>query len=154
VARNAARLPAAQGGTAQWAGYRRSTSTSLQDRRDRSCCRSNRPPRRPARTRAARPALLAVTQILDDRETAAGKLTLDLRATGRGVLPELPELLGVALAGFTVVKTNDSGVTVTKLDTENDDLAALSERAWVFEPARRHRQGPATFRFPPALART
>lgn len=103
---------------------------------------------------APRPATkLVVTQILDDREAAAGKLTLDLRATGRGVLPELNELLDVSLAGFTVVKTNDSGVAVTKLDTEGDDLAALSERSWVFElqPAGSGK-GPASFKFPAAKA--
>lgn len=103
---------------------------------------------------ATRPvARLAMTQILDDREAAAGKLTLDLRATGRGVLPALPELLDVSLAGFTVVKTNDSGVAVTKLDTEGDDLAALSERSWVFELRPEGTgQGPATFKFPAAKA--
>ena len=103
---------------------------------------------------AARPAAkLAVTQVLDDREAAAGKLTLDLRATGRGVLPELPELLEVSLPGFTVAKTNDSGVTVTKLDTEGDDLAALSERSWVFELRPEGTgKGPTTFKFPAAKA--
>ena len=69
------------------------------------------------------------------------------------MLPELPELLEVSLPGFTVVKTNDSGVTVTKLDTEGDDLAALSERSWVFELRPEGTgKGPTTFKFPAAKA--
>lgn len=104
---------------------------------------------------AARPvSQVAVTQILDDREAAAGRLTLDVRATGRGVLPELKDLLDVSLAGFTITKTNDSSVNVTKLDTEGDDLASLTERSWVFELRPEGQgKGPALFRFPPAKAK-
>jgi hypothetical protein len=82
---------------------------------------------------------IVITQILDDREAASGKLTLDIRATARGVLPELKDLLEMDLVGFTIAKTNDSGSSLSKLDTESDDLAALSERSWVFnlEPAVR-----------------
>jgi hypothetical protein len=70
------------------------------------------------------------------------------------VLQELNELLDVNLAGFTVVKTNDSGVAVSKLDTEGDDLAALSERSWVFDLRPEGTgKGPASFRFPAAKAR-
>lgn len=103
----------------------------------------------------ARPATkLAVTQILDDREAGAGKLTLDIRATARGVLPELKDLLDLTLAGFTVAKTNDSGVAVAKLDTEGDDLAVLSERSWVFELRPQGTgEGPSVFRFPAARAK-
>lgn len=101
---------------------------------------------------APRPvAEVAITQILDDREAALGRLTLDIRATARGLLPDLSDLLEVSVAGFTFVKTNDPGVVISKLDTESDDLAALSERSWVFElrPTGRG-AGPAVFRFPAA----
>ena len=104
-----------------------------------------RPDRAPARPVTE----VAVTQILDDREAAAGKLTLDIRATGRGLVPELKELLDVGLPGFVIAKTNDSGANLAKLDTEGDDLAALTERSWVInlEPAGRGKP-PAGFRFP------
>jgi hypothetical protein len=109
---------------------------------------------RPERAAPRPTSKLAVTQVLDDREAAAGKLSLDIRATGRGVLPELNELLDVNLAGFTVVKTNDSGVAVSKLDTEGDDLAAASERSWVFELRPEGTgKGPASFRFPAVKAK-
>lgn len=103
---------------------------------------------------APRPASrIAVTQVLDDRELAVGKLTLDLKATGRGVLPELPDLLEMSLTGLEVVKTNDSGVLIAKLDTEADELAAASERTWLLELAPAARDAfPAVFHFPKAKA--
>jgi hypothetical protein len=108
-----------------------------------------RPPTAPVRPVTK----LAVTQVLDDRELAAGRLTLDLKATGRGLVPDLKDLLDLNLAGFRLAKTNDSGVTVTKLDTEADDLAGLSERTWLLElvPAEGRRgHPPAVFHFPAA----
>lgn len=109
---------------------------------------------RPARA-APRPVReVAVTQILDDRELAGGRLTLDIRATGRGVLPGVEELLDTAMAGFSITQTNDSGVAIGKLDTEGDDLAAVSERSWVLElKPESDDRGPATFRFPTAKSK-
>jgi hypothetical protein len=109
---------------------------------------------RPDRAPARPVVKVAITQILDDREAAAGKLTLDIRATGRGLVPELKELLDVGLTGFATTKTNDSGANLTKLDTESDDLAALTERSWVFnlEPAG-HGKPPALFQFPKARSK-
>jgi len=109
---------------------------------------------RPDRAPARPVTKLAITQILDDREAAAGKLTLDIRATGRGLVPELKEILEAGFPGFVIVKTNDSGSNLAKLDTESDDLAALTERSWVFnlEPAG-HGKPPALFEFPKARSK-
>jgi hypothetical protein len=111
-----------------------------------------RPPTAPTRPVTK----LAVTQVLDDRELATGKLTLEVKATGRGLVPDLQGLLDLNLPGLRIAKTNDSGVTITKLDTEAEDLAGLSERTWLLElapAASGHAQAPALFRFPAARAK-
>jgi hypothetical protein len=104
--------------------------------------RPNKPPARPL-------GKLSVTEILDERELKDGKLTLEVKATGRGIIPEFNELLEAAPAGFRVEKITDHGLTVTKLDAEGDSLAAICERNWLVALAQSQgADAPATFRFP------
>jgi hypothetical protein len=104
--------------------------------------RSNKPPARPL-------GKLSVTEILDERELKDGKLTLEVKATGRGIIPEFNELLEAAPAGFTVEKITDHGLTVTKLDAEGDSVAAICERNWLVALAQAPgADAPTNFRFP------
>jgi hypothetical protein len=101
---------------------------------------------------AARPVKkVEVLQILDERDLSKGTLTLEIKATGHGLLPELKELLDVNLPGFKMEKCEDRGLTVVKLDAEGDEVAAVSERNWLMtlavDPPGRP---PGSFSFPKA----
>lgn len=90
---------------------------------------------------------IALTQLLDERQAKDGKLLLEVKAEGVGLLPELDALLDLPEQGFDVVRTVDDGVSVVKFDDELDDLAC--ERHWTLE--LRAREGldalPETFAF-------
>jgi hypothetical protein len=72
-----------------------------------------------------------VTQILDDREAALGRLTLEIKASGKGLLPELPALLRTNFAGLLVEELTDPGLSIARIDTEGDEVLPVSERNWV-----------------------
>lgn len=80
----------------------------------------------------ARPVVdLEVTQILDDREIADGRLSFEIKATGKGLVPELPGLLRTNFSGVIVDELTDHGLSIARIDTEGDDLAPVSERNWL-----------------------
>jgi hypothetical protein len=76
---------------------------------------------------------LKVTQTLDERKLNEGKLTLEIRAGARGLVPDLAELIDFSPGGFEIAKTDDPGVSVTSMDAESDTNAALSERIWTLD---------------------
>ncbi len=92
---------------------------------------------------------LQITQILDERQAGKGKLGLEIKATGIGLIGNLDETLNLAPEGFEVVKVNDQGVSVAKFAEESDSNAIVSERTWLVElRARQDRAAaPKTFRF-------
>lgn len=87
---------------------------------------------KPASTRPARK--LEVQQILDERKAAEGSLGLEIKATARGLVPSLDEILDLNPADFEIVSKEDQGVRVVQLDSgdESEDGAAdaVSERIW------------------------
>jgi len=87
-------------------------------------------------------------QILDDREAAQGRLGLEIKATGRGILPPLDGLVDLSLPGFRIEKKPDAPLTLTQLDASGDAVAPVTERSLVLnlipEPGRGQ---PAAFRF-------
>jgi hypothetical protein len=87
-------------------------------------CRPERGEPRPARK-------LQVTQTLDERQAAQGKLLLEVKATALGLVPELDRIVAMAPEGFDVVKTDDQGVSVSKFDPESDTIAVATERTWM-----------------------
>ena len=90
---------------------------------------------RPDKT-AARPVNdLEVTQILDDRELAQGKVSLEIKATGHGLVPDLASLLRTNFSDLRVEELSDPGLAISRIDTEVDDLAPVSERNWVIKLA-------------------
>jgi hypothetical protein len=104
--------------------------------------RTNKPPARPLTD-------LSVTQTLDDRELAKGKVMLEVKAMGKGIIPELNELFDLRLAGFMTNTITDHGLTISKLDTEGDSVAPVGERDWLIELVQDAKAGVAKlFHFP------
>jgi hypothetical protein len=76
---------------------------------------------------------LQLTQTLDERQSGDGKLLLEIKATARGLVPTLDELLEVKSDEFHIVKTEDQGVSVVEFDKEATDATVVSERLWTVE---------------------
>jgi hypothetical protein len=86
---------------------------------------------RPERSSPRTIEKLALTQVLDERQAEDGKLLLEVKASARGLVPELAELLKLEYPGFTVGGTEDRGLSIGKFDEESVRPAVLSERSWV-----------------------
>jgi hypothetical protein len=87
-------------------------------------CKAQRPEPRPVRK-------LQITQTLDERQADKGKLLLEVKATGIGLVGPLDELLAIDSPGFEVKKTDDNGVNVSKYDEDGASIAVVSERNWT-----------------------
>lgn len=95
---------------------------------------------------APRPyAALEVTQILDERQADQGKLTLEVKATGQGLVPDFDSILTFAPEGFDVVKRDDPGVSVSKFC--DDQVNIGSDRTFVLTLRAKAGQEPTRFRF-------
>jgi hypothetical protein len=95
-----------------------------------------------------------ITQILDDREIAQGRLALEIKATARGLVPELNALLKTNFAGLRVEEFSDRGLGISQMDTEGDDVTPVSDRNWLIK-LRVTEEAPRSlaFKFPePSLA--
>lgn len=93
-----------------------------------------------------------VTSVLDDRTLNEGKIALEVKATGRGVIPSFRDLFEFTPAGFRIDELTDSGPTIQRLDSEGDELAGMCERNWIIklgaDPAATSSGG--EFQFPKA----
>lgn len=96
---------------------------------------------------------LEIVQTLDERQAQEGRLVLEVKATGQGLVPRLDELLDVKPGTFVVRGIDDLGVSVSKFDPDSPRNAVLSERVWTINLAARDdlAERPTTFRFAPAL---
>ncbi|MFO0807167.1 MAG: hypothetical protein U0746_00930 [Gemmataceae bacterium] len=105
-------------------------------------CKSATPPVRPAKK-------ITVTQTLDERQAKDGKLILEVKASARGLVPDLENLIDLKPAGFEVAKSEDQGVSVAKYDQETEETSALTERIWLvtFQAQKNLKELPATFVF-------
>ncbi|MFM7058147.1 MAG: hypothetical protein ACKO2P_14610 [Planctomycetota bacterium] len=74
---------------------------------------------------------LTLTQTLDEREAASGKLLLEIKAVGRGLVPELEQLVELQFADFEVAGIEDNKLSVSKFDDAAREPAVLSERLWT-----------------------
>ena len=81
---------------------------------------------------AARPVEeLVVTQTLDERQSDKGKLILEVRATARGLAPDLSELLDIKPEGFEIASVDDRGLAVIEFDKDSPGNSVRSERQWT-----------------------
>ncbi|MFM7129154.1 MAG: hypothetical protein ACKO0V_07330, partial [bacterium] len=71
-----------------------------------------------------------ITQILDERQSAEGKLILEIKSTGHGLMPPVGELLDLGgIPSFTVEKVDDQGLAVSRFDEESSAAGIISERS-------------------------
>jgi hypothetical protein len=93
---------------------------------------------------------LVISQTLDERQAADGKLILEVRASARGLVPPLEELFDVRTSDFEVTDTEDQGVLISRFDPESRDAAIQSERTWMITYAGRKDLAalPTEFHFP------
>jgi hypothetical protein len=102
-----------------------------------------------SRDAAARPVQeLAITQTLDQRDSAKGQFTLEVKAKGAGVIPPLADLLDVNLAGLKVKDINDPGISLNKLVSNDAGLAAEAERSWIVSLELAGPERPTSISFP------
>lgn len=96
---------------------------------------------------------LSLAMILDQRETEKeGTVTLEIRASGHGLVPPIGELIKLPIEGFKVASTDDRELQVDELDARTDDGAPISTHEWrlVLEPKSENL--PENFTFPEILA--
>ena len=73
---------------------------------------------------------LRVTQTLDHREGNEGKLTLEIKASCLGLVPELDSFLTLEPDEFEIAEINDSLPMVSTFDAESAEMRVVSERTW------------------------
>ena len=74
---------------------------------------------------------LSLTQTLDEREAKDGKLSLEVKAVGRGLIPPLEDLVDLKLDDFEVTGVEDNKLSVSKFDQDSPHPAVLSEHLWT-----------------------
>lgn len=104
--------------------------------------------------KAAAPGV-SIEQIFDDREAPTGTVRLEVRATGKGVMPRLEEIVKADYGSDLKVTTvEDHGVNVLELDTSTGRVVPTTERSWSIALQRAHAgQSAERFAFPVALAK-
>ena len=114
-----------------------------------------------AATAPPRPAAqVEITQALDTRQFAInGALTLEIKAVGSGLVPELDELLNLdglkKAVGVRQVNAHD-GLQLKELNTWGEQVGPRSERLWSLSlngDAIRAAEGPTDFLFPPVKSK-
>jgi hypothetical protein len=80
--------------------------------------------------RAPRPFRdVQITQILDERQSADGKLIIEIKTTGHGLMPPVAELVDLdRIPSFTVEKVDDQGLSVSRFDEDSSAAGIISER--------------------------
>ncbi len=107
------------------------------------------PPTRPVRK-------VKLAQILDERKAAEGKLVLEVKASGLGLVGDIDSLIDTKIAGFKLDRTEDPGVSVVKYDEDADTTAVISERNFLvhYTADAVGDAAPKNFRFPKTLVTT
>lgn len=76
---------------------------------------------------------LQVTQTLDERQSGEGKLIVEVSASGKGLIPELEEIVDLNVKDFEVVEIDDQGSLPTTFDENGSDIQILSDRSWTIQ---------------------
>ena len=70
-----------------------------------------------------------ITQILDERQSGDGRLILEIKTTGHGLMPPVGEILDInAIPSFDVDKIDDQGLAVSRFDEDSSLAGIISER--------------------------
>ncbi len=93
---------------------------------------------------------LAITEILDERQSSDGKLILEIKAQAQGLVPDLKDIMNVAPENFEVTSVDDEGVSVAQFDKEETIPTVISERNWIvsLESMSGLPEKPKSFAFP------
>jgi hypothetical protein len=76
-------------------------------------------------------AELELTQTLDARLDNENKeITLELHATGKGLIPPLEKLVKLDIAGFKITKNDDQELSIARVESGATSVNAVSERTW------------------------
>jgi hypothetical protein len=76
---------------------------------------------------------LSVVQTLDERQLDEGKLLLEVRASGIGMMPELDEFLDLKFRDLKVARIEDQTSSPTGFVDELDQILIQSDRSWLIE---------------------
>jgi hypothetical protein len=74
---------------------------------------------------------LQITQTLDERQSKDGKLILEVKATGHGLIPDLADIADLNFPGFKTESVQDDGISISRFDPESRENKVLSERLWL-----------------------
>lgn len=74
---------------------------------------------------------LSLTQTLDERQAKDGKLVLEVKAAGQGLIPKLDDLVELKFADFEVDEVEDNGISVSRFDPESNEPVVVSDRLWT-----------------------
>lgn len=74
---------------------------------------------------------IEIVQTLDERQSAEGKLLLEVRVKARGLVPALEELVDLTPEGFEVLDIEDTGVSINQFDETAMNNSVSSERLWT-----------------------
>ena len=99
----------------------------------------------------ARPVTdLELTQTLDARLFNENEeITLELHATGKGLMPSLDKLVNVKIPGFKITKKDDQGLSIARVESGASSVNAVSERTWLLTLKPADDAGELhTFKFP------
>jgi hypothetical protein len=88
---------------------------------------------RPASLPSRPTSAIEVASVLDDRTLNEKKISLEVKATGRGIIPDFRELFEFTPVGFKIEELNDSGPAIQRFDSEGDELAGVCERNWMIK---------------------
>ena len=89
---------------------------------------------------------VGLTQTLDEREAKVGKLTLEIKAVGQGIIPPLEELVDLSFADFEVKNIDDNKLSVSKFDESSSEPVVLSQHLWTVTLQDRTDQAATTAR--------
>jgi len=76
---------------------------------------------------------LVITQVLDDRDLAKGKLKLQIDVAANGLIPVFEDLFDLQLGKLVLegkLTDSDRGLVIEKLDTESPRIAPVCQRSW------------------------
>ena len=76
---------------------------------------------------------LKFTQTIDERQAGEGKLILEITASGKGLVPDLDEIIDLEREDFELVSVDDQGVLPASFDKDSKDIQILSDRSWTVE---------------------
>ena len=93
---------------------------------------------------------LTITEILDERQAADGKLILEIKGKAQGLVPKLEDIMTVDPGEFEVTSIEDEGVSVSQFDKDETLPTVVSERNWIvsLEARKDLAEKPITFNFP------